>query len=105
MFGQPDRAKRVLITGTHAGALRYMARGLAVAGYDVETAATHGDAGIRAALQAPDALILDVDMPDGSAIELCREIRGWSDAVVLLTSRSSTESMVSPASTQAPTTF
>jgi two-component system KDP operon response regulator KdpE len=84
----------VLITGTHAGALRYMARGLAIAGYDVETASTQGDAGVRAALQPPDALILDVDMPDGSAIDLCREIRGWSDAVVLLTSRSSTESMI-----------
>lgn len=33
-------------------------------------------------------------MPDGSAIDLCREIRGWSDAVVLLTSRSSTESVI-----------
>lgn len=94
MFDQPDPARRVLITGTHAGALRYMARGLAVAGYDVETASTQGDAGVRASLQPPDALILDVDMPDGSAIDLCREIRGWSDAVVLLTSRSSTESMI-----------
>ena len=94
MFDQPDPARRVLITGTHAGALRYMARGLAIAGYDVETASTQGDAGVRAALQPPDALILDVDMPDGSAIDLCREIRGWSDAVVLLTSRSSTERMI-----------
>jgi len=94
MLDQPDPAKRVLITGTHAGALRYMARGLAIAGYDVETASTQGEAGVRAALQPPDALILEVDMPDGCAIDLCRELRGWSDAVVLLTSRSSTESMI-----------
>jgi two-component system KDP operon response regulator KdpE len=94
MFGQPDLARRVLITGTHTGALRYMARGLALAGYDVETAARQDDACVRAAFRPPDALILELDMPDGSAIDLCREIRGWSDAVVLLTSRSSTESVI-----------
>jgi two-component system, OmpR family, KDP operon response regulator KdpE len=87
-------AKRVLITGTHSGILRYMARGLALAGYDVETASTQSDAGARAAVRPPDALILEVDMPDGSTIDLFREIRVWSDAAVLLTSTSSTESMI-----------
>jgi two-component system KDP operon response regulator KdpE len=94
MFGRPDLARRVLITGTHTGALGYLARGLALAGYEVETASTLGDASVRAAFRPPDALILEMDMPDGSAIDLCREIRGWSDAVVLLTSGSSTERVI-----------
>ncbi len=63
MFGQPDLARRVLITGTRTCVLRYMARGLALAGYDVETASTQDEACFRAAFRPPDALILEVDMP------------------------------------------
>src|ERR1700759_2663473 len=96
MHAEADRSarSRVLVTGTHAGALRYRARGLTLAGYDVETATTQTDAAVRAALRPPDALILEVDLPDGSAIDLCRELRTWSDAVVLLTSESGTESTI-----------
>lgn len=50
MFGRPDLAQRVLITGAHTGSLRHLARSLALAGYDVETASTQGDARVRAAL-------------------------------------------------------
>ena len=89
---RPWRARAQIRTSV-VGALRYVARGLALAGYDVETASTQGDACVRAAFRTPDALILEVDMPDGNAIDLCREIRGWSDAAVLLTSRSSAESV------------
>jgi two-component system, OmpR family, KDP operon response regulator KdpE len=90
--GRP--AQRVLITGAHAGALRFAARGLTRAGYTVETATTQNEAGARAALRPPDALILEVDLPDGSGVELCREIRSWSDAAILLTARSPNENAI-----------
>src|SRR5262245_55282353 len=88
------RAQRVLVTGADAGRLRLAVRALTRAGFDVGTATTRGDAGVRAAFRPPDALILEVDLPDGSGIDLCREIRSWSDAAVLLTARSCDESTI-----------
>lgn len=85
------RGQRVLISGADAAALRFAERGLTRAGYEVETATTQSDAGACAALRPPDALILEVDLPDGSGIDLCREIRSWSDAVILLAASSRDE--------------
>jgi CheY-like chemotaxis protein len=81
----------LLIAGALGGALRCASGGLARTGYGVERTKTRSDAAVRAALQPPDALILEVDLPDGSAIDLCREIRGWSDAAILLAAKSGDE--------------
>jgi len=34
----------------------------------------------------PDVAILDVRLPDGSGVEVCRELRAWSDAPVIVVS-------------------
>jgi two-component system KDP operon response regulator KdpE len=39
-----------------------------------------------AALRPPDAVILDLVLPDGSGIEVCRELRTWSSAPVIVLS-------------------
>jgi DNA-binding response OmpR family regulator len=57
-------------------------------GYQVTTAAT-GRAGIEAARrQFPELVILDLSLPDGDGLDVCREIRTFSDAyLVMVTAR------------------
>jgi len=41
---------------------------------------------IEAGVQKPDLLILDLGLPDGSGIDLIRDLRGWSEVPVLILS-------------------
>jgi len=56
------------------------------AGYAVDTAATAKDALTQAAMRPPEAVILDLLLPDGSGTEVCRELRRWSSAPILVLS-------------------
>src|SRR5207302_5059030 len=44
------------------------------------------DALAGAAARPPDAVILDLLLPDGRGTEVCRELRGWSTAPILVLS-------------------
>jgi DNA-binding response OmpR family regulator len=62
-------------------------------GYDVAAAYTLHEA--RTLLQeiTPDIILLDIKLPDGDGVDLCREIRGETDAhIIFLTSDSTAES-------------
>jgi two-component system KDP operon response regulator KdpE len=65
-------------------------RGLRVilrrAGYAVEEASTKAAALDAVALRPPDALVLDLVLPDGSGVEVCRELRTWSKLPILVLS-------------------
>jgi DNA-binding response OmpR family regulator len=70
------------------------------AGYEVEQAAT-----VAAALAAPacDLVLLDLGLPDGDGMELCRSIREQSDvAVIILTARGQERDTVSGSSGRGP---
>jgi two-component system KDP operon response regulator KdpE len=41
---------------------------------------------MKASLRPPQALILDLLLPDGRGTDVCREIRGWSELPILLLS-------------------
>ncbi len=56
------------------------------AGYEIETAATGEDALTMAKVRSPDGVILDLVLPGISGVEVCRELRVWSDAAVLVLS-------------------
>lgn len=49
-------------------------------------AATSRDAIDLAAAERPDLIVLDLALPDGSGEEVCREVRGWSQAPILVLS-------------------
>ena len=66
--------------------LRALETILTGAGYEVETAATGEEALARAALRPPDAVVLDLMLPDTSGIEVCRELRAWTQAPILIVS-------------------
>jgi two-component system, OmpR family, KDP operon response regulator KdpE len=77
---------RVLVVDDEQQILRALRTSLRGAGYDVETAETAEGALASAALRPPDAIILDLVLPDGSGIEVCRELRTWSSTPVILLS-------------------
>jgi two-component system KDP operon response regulator KdpE len=77
---------RVLVVDDEPQFLRALATNLRGAGYDVETASTAAEALAAAGLRPPDAVVLDLLLPDGSGIEVCRELRTWSEAPIVLVS-------------------
>jgi len=77
---------RILVVDDEAQILRALSTSLQGAGYEVETAATAEEALSRAAMRPPDGVILDLVLPDRNGIEVCRELRSWTDAPVLVLS-------------------
>jgi len=69
---------------------RQILRGLGVllrnAGYEVSSATTKGEALDAASLRPPDAIVLDLVLPDGSGVEVCEEVRSWSELPILVLS-------------------
>jgi two-component system, OmpR family, KDP operon response regulator KdpE len=56
------------------------------AGYEVSSAATLAEALDAAASEPPDAAIIDLVLPDGSGVELCKELRSWSSMPIIVIS-------------------
>ncbi len=56
------------------------------AGFDVIATATAAEALDAAALQAPDAAILDLVLPDGDGIDVARQLRTWTQAPIIVLS-------------------
>jgi two-component system, OmpR family, KDP operon response regulator KdpE len=77
---------RVLVVDDEQQILRALRTSLRAAGYDVETAETAEGALAAAAMRPPEAVILDLVLPDGTGTDVCREFRGWSSAPVIVLS-------------------
>jgi len=77
---------RILVVDDEQQILRALRTSLRGAGYEVETAATAESALTTAAMRPPDAIILDLVLPDGSGTDVARELRTWSSAPVIVLS-------------------
>lgn len=77
---------RVLVVDDEPQFLRALQTNLRGAGYDVATATTAEEALSFAALQPPEAIILDLLLPDGRGTDVCRELRRWTEAPIILVS-------------------
>ena len=77
---------RVLVVDDEPQFLRALATNLRGAGYEVETATTAEGALTAAGLNPPDAVVLDLRLPDSSGREVLRELRTWSEAPVIVVS-------------------
>jgi two-component system KDP operon response regulator KdpE len=77
---------RVLVVDDEPQIVRALGTMLRTAGYEVTAAATAGEALTQAAVTRPDALIVDLALPDGSGTDVVRELRSWSDAAVIVLS-------------------
>jgi two-component system KDP operon response regulator KdpE len=87
----PAPAARLLVIDDEQAILRAVTTGLRARGYSVTTAQT-GDAGLsRAALDAPDVIILDLGLPDIDGVEVCRRIRQWTETPIVVLSAHGSE--------------
>ena len=77
---------RVLVVDDEPQILRALQMKLRGAGYAVETAATAQEALMKAGMRPPEAIVLDLLLPDGSGTDVCRELRSWSTAPILVLS-------------------
>jgi two-component system, OmpR family, KDP operon response regulator KdpE len=77
---------RILVVDDEPQILRALQTSLRGAGYEVDAAATGGEALTMAAVRPPDAVILDLVLPDARGTDVCRELRTWSSAPVIVLS-------------------
>ena len=78
--------QRVLVVDDEPQILRALGTTLRGAGYEVDTADTVETALAAAVARPPEAVILDLVLPDGTGTDVCRELRTWSDAPVIVLS-------------------
>jgi two-component system KDP operon response regulator KdpE len=77
---------RVLVVDDEPQILRALRASLRGAGYEVDTAETAEAALTAAALSPPDAVILDLILPDGRGTDVARELRTWSRVPIIVLS-------------------
>ncbi|MGB9185342.1 MAG: response regulator [Solirubrobacteraceae bacterium] len=77
---------RILVVDDEPQIVRGLKIILRDAGYSVETAETKAQALAALASRPPDALVLDLVLPDGGGVELCQELRRFSRLPVLVLS-------------------
>jgi two-component system, OmpR family, KDP operon response regulator KdpE len=81
-----NAGRRVLVCDDELQILRALRVILRDADFEVVTAQTAQEALDAAALRAPDAAIIDLILPDGNGIDVCRSIREWSRMPILVLS-------------------
>jgi two-component system KDP operon response regulator KdpE len=86
---------RVLVVDDEPGLRRAMAINLEARGYDV-TLAADGAAALAAAASAPpDAVVLDLGLPDMDGVQVIEGLRGWNRApIIVLSARNSQDDKV-----------
>ena len=87
----PERPTRILVVDDEEQIRRALRSILSTRGYTLDMAATGGEALIKAIDSPPDLVVLDLMLPDRSGIEVCRELRTWMTAPILILSVRSNE--------------
>jgi two-component system KDP operon response regulator KdpE len=82
----PERPTRVLVVDDEEQIRRALRSILSTRGYALAMAATAEEALLKAIDAPPDLVILDLALPDRSGIEVCRELRTWMTAPILILS-------------------
>jgi two-component system KDP operon response regulator KdpE len=77
---------RVLVVDDEPQIRRALRVGLVSQGYEVLLAASGEEALDLAASASPDVVILDLMLPDLDGLEVCKRLREWSDAPIIILS-------------------
>jgi two-component system KDP operon response regulator KdpE len=78
--------RRILVCDDEPQILRALRVILRDAGFDPVPATTAEEALDIAAVRPPDGAIIDLVLPDGDGVEVCRTIRGWSQMPIIVLS-------------------
>ncbi|HWP33257.1 MAG TPA: response regulator, partial [Solirubrobacterales bacterium] len=81
-----DGRPTVLVCDDEPQILRALKVILREAGFEAIGAETAREALDSAALRQPDAAIVDLVLPDGDGIEVCAQLRSWSEMPILVLS-------------------
>jgi two-component system response regulator MprA len=89
-------AMRVLVIEDDDAVRSAVRRALLLAGYEVLLAPDGQDGLLQAQTTVPDAIILDLGLPDVDGMEVCRRLRGAGDRtpILMLTARDAVEDRV-----------
>jgi two-component system KDP operon response regulator KdpE len=79
-------SEHVLVVDDEPQILRALRVILRNAGYDVATAETKSEALDAVSVRPPDAMVLDLVLPDGSGVDVCNEVRAWSSLPIIVLS-------------------
>ena len=87
---------RILVVDDDPAVCGSIDRALRLEGYEVHTAGTGGGALEALALDPPDALVLDLQLPDIDGLTVCRRLRAAGDdtPVLMLTARDAIDDRV-----------
>ena len=82
----PERPTRILVVDDEEQIRRALKSILSTRGYTLDMAVNAQEALIKAIDSPPDLVVLDLMLPDRSGIEVCRELRTWMTAPILILS-------------------
>jgi two-component system, OmpR family, KDP operon response regulator KdpE len=86
MRSTPSDGGRVLVVEDEPALLRALQINLRARGYEVSTTSAGQDALVEAARHPPDAVLLDLGLPDLDGTEVIRQLRSWSAVPVIVLS-------------------
>ena len=92
MTGRSGDARQILVCDDEPQILRALRMVLRPHGFGVVPTATGEEALDAAALHAPHAAIIDLALPDLDGVEVCRQLRQWSDMAIIVLSAIGEES-------------
>ena len=85
-MASPERNIRVLVIDDEESIRRALNSILSLRNYDVSLSSS-GEDGINAAIETnPEIVILDLSLPDMDGLDVCRELRTWMTAPILILS-------------------
>ena len=77
---------RVLVVDDEPQIVRGLRVVLRNAGFEVDSAGTKEEALDALSHRPPDAVLLDLVLPDGSGVDVCRQVREWSHVPIVVVS-------------------
>jgi two-component system, OmpR family, KDP operon response regulator KdpE len=81
-----DEGRRILVVDDEPQIVRALKVILRGAGYSTDQAESKEEALNAVSVHPPDAMVLDLVLPDGSGVEVCTEVRSWTSLPIIVLS-------------------